>query len=280
MPILQTLKIEGRGDTDAAALETSLLAAIFDLDQPVSLRGTAESLQRLAVFLRERTSNDLWQVLSTMAERLATPASTLGTLAGDAISVVNQTLINLAAFHGLARENMTRAQGWRFLDMGQRIERSIYLCALLSNALALPYADNPSVLEGVLEVADSSITYRGRYNLLPNLAAVYDLVLLDDTNPRSLLFQLNQLVKHFERLPGEREMALPSPGQRILLECVTSLRLVDPRLLNRLEGAWLESEVGAVVLQIVAALPRLSDAIAAAYFAHSAISSTGGKTGP
>jgi uncharacterized circularly permuted ATP-grasp superfamily protein/uncharacterized alpha-E superfamily protein len=277
-PILQTLKIERPAEMDAEALETILLAAIFDLEQPVSLRASAESLQRLAVFLRERTSNDLWQCLSTMAERLAKPASTLGVLAGDALSVVNQTLLSLAAFHGLARENMTRAQGWRFLDMGQRIERSIYLCALLGNALALPYADNSSVLEAVLEVADSSITYRGRYNLLPNLAAVYDLVLLDDTNPRSLLFQLNQLAKHFERLPGEREMALPSPGQRILLECVTSLRLVDPRQLNRLDSEWHESEVGTVVSQILSAMPRLSDAIAAAYFAHSAISSTGVQT--
>ena len=109
---------------------------IFDPDQPGSLRDTADSLQRLAVFLRERTSNDLWQVLSTLAERLAMPAGTLGMLAGDAVGVLNQTLLSLAAFHGLARENMTRAHGWRFLDMGQRIERSIHLCAFLDHALA------------------------------------------------------------------------------------------------------------------------------------------------
>jgi uncharacterized circularly permuted ATP-grasp superfamily protein/uncharacterized alpha-E superfamily protein len=278
-PILQSLKIKLEPDSDPADMEASLLGAIFDLDHPGSLRATAESLQRLAIFLRERTSNDLWQVLSAMADHLAMPARTLGMLAGDAIGVVNQTLMSLAAFRGLARENMTRAQGWRFLDMGQRIERSIYLCVFLDHALASPYADNPSVLEAVLEVADSSITYRGRYNLLPNIATVYDLALLDDTNPRSLLFQLNQLVKHFERLPGERENALPSPGQRILLECLTSLRLLDPRVLN-LEGAPQESEVGVVVKQIITAMPRLSDAIAAAYFAHSAISRTGGKSGP
>jgi transglutaminase-like putative cysteine protease len=53
---------------------------------------------------------------------------------------------------------------------------------------ALPEADNPSVLEAVLEVADSSITYRSRYSLLPQLAAVFDLVLLDDKNPRSVSF--------------------------------------------------------------------------------------------
>jgi uncharacterized alpha-E superfamily protein len=133
------------------------------------------------------------------------------------------------------------------------------------------------VLEAVLEVADSSITYRGRYNLLPNLATVYDLVLLDDTNPRSLLFQLNQLVKHFERLPGERESALPGPGQRILLECLTSLRLLDPRDLNQLKGNWQESDAGQVIQHIRQQMPRLSDAIAASYFAHSTISRAGGS---
>jgi uncharacterized alpha-E superfamily protein len=133
------------------------------------------------------------------------------------------------------------------------------------------------VLEAVLEVADSSITYRGRYNLLPNLGTVYDLVLLDDTNPRSLLFQLNQLVKHFERLPGERESALLSPGQRVLLECLTSLRLLDPRELNQLKGHWQESETGRVIQQIRRQMPLLSVAIAASYFAHSAISRAGGS---
>ncbi|HEY3862179.1 MAG TPA: circularly permuted type 2 ATP-grasp protein [Verrucomicrobiae bacterium] len=278
-PILETLKLPA-GESDPQppppVSEADLWAVIFDPARPGSLRATADNLQRLAVFLRERTSNDLWQVLNTLAEPLAMPAGTLGKLAGDAVGLLNQTLLSLAAFRGLARENMTRAHAWRFLDMGQRIERSIHLCAFLDHALGSPDADNPSVLEAVLEVADSSITYRGRYNLLPNLAAVYDLVLLDDTNPRSLLFQLNQLVKHFERLPGERENALPSPGQRLLLECLTSLRLLDPRDLNQLKGNWQESDAGRVIQQIRRQMPLLSDAIAASYFAHSTISRAGG----
>jgi uncharacterized alpha-E superfamily protein len=286
-PILQTLKLPvqaGPGEEAAAGeartLETSLLAAIFDLEWPGSLRDTAEYLQLLAVFLRERTSNDLWQVLRTVAERLAMPASTLGMCAGDALGVLNQALLSLAAFRGLARENMTRAHGWRFLDMGQRIERSIYLCTFLDHALSLAEADNPSVLEAVLEVADSTITYRGRYNVLPHIATVYDLILLDDTNPRSLLFQLNQLVKHYDRLPGERENALPSPGRRILLGCLTELRLLDPRTLKRTHASWQESDVGRVIQHILGEMPRLSDAIAASYFAHSAISRAGGRGEP
>ena len=162
-------------------------------------------------------------------------------------AVLNQTLLHLAAFHGLARENMTRAQGWRFLDIGLRLERAVYLCTLLDCALRSAEGNNPSLLEAVLEVADSSLTYRSRYTLLPNIAAVYDLVLLDDTNPRSLLFQFNQLVKHFERLPRERESALPSPGHRVLLDCLARLRLLDPRSLASRKANWHHTEAGAVI---------------------------------
>ncbi|MEI9960098.1 MAG: alpha-E domain-containing protein [Limisphaerales bacterium] len=96
---------------------------------------------------------------------------------------------------------MTRAQAWRFLDMGLRIERAVYICTLLDATLRAAEADNPSVLEAVLEVADSSITYRSRYNLLPHIPAVFDLVLLDDKNPRSAYFQIEQLAKHLNDCP-------------------------------------------------------------------------------
>ena len=288
-PLLRTLEIQGQfaGGTDrtggrhnSEVLEAELLAAIFDPARAASLRSMAGHLQRLAMLVRDRTSNDLWRALSQLDDRLAMPTASLVMLAGDAVGILNHVLLGIAAFHGLARENMTRAQGWRFLDMGQRIERSLNLCTLLDCALRSPEADNPSLLEAVLEVVDSSITYRSRYNLLPHIGAVYDLVLLDDTNPRSLLFQLNQLVKHFERLPREKESALPSPGQRILLECVTRLRLLDPRQLATCTANWHTSDAGRVIQFVAGELPRLSDAIAVSYFSHSTISLAGGGTRP
>jgi uncharacterized circularly permuted ATP-grasp superfamily protein/uncharacterized alpha-E superfamily protein len=257
------------------ALEAELLAAIFDRSRAGSLCYLADQLQQLAMILRHRTSSDLWRTLSQLDDRLTRSASDAPLLAGDAVGTINQTLLGLAAFQGLARENMTRAQGWRFLDMGYRIERALYLSTFLDAALHSPEADNPSVLEAVLEVCDSTITYRSRYNLLPHIVAVYDLVLLDDTNPRSILFQLNQLVKHFDRLPRERESALPSPSERILLECLTRLRLTDPHTLASAETGWAAAETAKVVQFIARQLPRLSDAISVSYFAHSTISRTG-----
>jgi uncharacterized circularly permuted ATP-grasp superfamily protein/uncharacterized alpha-E superfamily protein len=285
-PLLHTLAKQGQIASptlrpalrnNPEAIEAELLNGIFDPKRRGSLIGIALEMQKLAMLVRDRTSNDLWRVLSQLGEVLSSPKAGPGHMEADIPGVLNQTLLHLAAFHGLARENMTRAQGWRFLDIGLRIERAIYLCSFLDSALRSPEANNPSVLESVLEVADSSLTYRSRYSLLPHIAAVYDLVLLDDTNPRSLLFQFNQLIKHFERLPRERESALPSAGQRVLLDCLARLRLLDPRCLANRKSNWHHSEAGAVIDRIVRQLPRLSDAIAVSYFAHSTISRAGSK---
>ncbi len=283
-PLLTTLARQGQiGETphqtrfqqEPGTIETELLDAIFNPERRGSLREIALELQRLAMRLRDRTSNDLWRVLTRLGALLAGPAKDSAASMNETVELLNHILLHLAALHGLARENMTRAQGWRFLDMGLRLERALYLCAFLDSALGSADAENPSVLETVLEVADSTLTYRSRYNLLPDIAAVYDLVLLDDTNPRSLLFQFNQLVKHFERLPGERENALPSGGRRLLIENLTRLRLVDPRSLTGGAGQWQHTEVGAIVARIARELPKLSDAITVSYFAHSTISRAG-----
>ena len=208
----------------------------------------------------------------------ATPTASLVVLAGDAVGVINETLQSLAAFHGLARENMTRAQAWRLIDMGLRIERAIYLGTLLDGTLRQNEADNPSVLEAVLEVADSSITYRSRYSLLPQLAAVFDLVLLDDKNPRSVYFQIHQLQQHFERLPQERDASRPGTVRGILNDCAARLEQCDTRELAGLKGDLPGSKVGRVIQQTLRDLPKISDAIAANFFAHSDISRTGRGT--
>jgi uncharacterized circularly permuted ATP-grasp superfamily protein/uncharacterized alpha-E superfamily protein len=282
-PLLQTLETQGQLPgisvkpelrQNPEAFEAELLAAIFDPSRSGSLRQTADHLQRLAMLVRDRTSNDMWRALSRLNDRLAMPTSSLVMLAGDAMGVLSETLLGLAAFHGLARENMTRAQAWRFLDMGLRIERAIYLATLLQATLRSPEAENPSLLEAVLEVADSSITFRSRYNLFPHVPAVFDLVLLDDKNPRSVLFQINQLMQHFEHLPRERTTA-PGSGENILKECLAGLNRTDARELAGPRENWAASGVAKVIQKTLRELPKLSDAIAASYFAHSTISRTG-----
>ena len=313
-PLLQTLESQGQLPgiledpelrQNPEAFEAELLATIFDPSRPGSLYGIIGNLFRLAAQVRDRTSNDLWRVISKLNDRLACARETLTTktgervstqtqtsrsqsqnnagiqdaapepspimLAGDAVRVLNEILDGIAAFDGLARENMTRAQAWRFIDMGLRIERAIYISTLLNCVLVAPDPENSSLLEAILEVDDSSITYRSRYNLLPQLAAVADLILLDDRNPRSVLFQINQLVQHFERLPKERNSA----GREILNNCLARLERGDTRELAGYTENLPASKTGRLIQQTLRDLPKLSDAIAASYFAHSTISRTG-----
>ena len=282
-PLLQTLETQGQLKgiagrlelrQNAEAFEAELLAAIFDPARPGSLHNTADHLQRLATLVRDRTSNDMWHVLSRLNDRLAASSRGRVVFASKAAGVLNETLLGLAAFHGLARENMTRAQAWRFLDMGLRIERTVYLCTLLNATLRSPDAQNPSLLEAVLEVVDSSITFRSRYNLVATVPAVFDLVLLDDKNPRSVLFQINQLVRHQAKLPRERDSAV-SADKNLLAKCLARLNRADARELASPNTVWTKTDLCGVIQETLATMPKLSDAIAASYFAHSAISRTG-----
>jgi uncharacterized alpha-E superfamily protein len=286
-PLLQTLERAGQLPTperqpelrqNPEALEAALLSAIFSAQHDGSLRQLTGHLQRIAMFVRDRTSNDLWRAANVLGDLLSNASRKKIVLAADALGTLNQTLLGLASFHGLARENMTRAQGWRFLDIGWRIERTLNLCTFLDCALSSSEADNPSVLETVLEVADSTLTYRSRYNLMPHIAPVYDLVLLDDTNPRSVLFQINQLAQHFEKLPRERES--DTRQKRILRDCSSRLRSLDPRELGSMKHHWIESTPGRVIQETLRDIPRLSDSLAVSYFAHSEISRTGGGFEP
>jgi len=287
-PLLKTLEVQGQlpgvlGRLDLRqnpeAFEAELLAAIFDPSRGGSLHNICSHLHQLAMHVRDRTSNDMWRVISQINQRLATPASSLAMLAGDATQVLTETLLGLSAFQGLARENMTRAQAWRFLDMGLRLERAIYLCTLLDATLLSDEAEDQSVLEAVLEVADSSITYRSRYSLLALVPPVFDLILLDDKNPRSVLFQLRQFLKHIEKLPGQRE-GTAGAGRTLLLACTALLERADARELAQPPEKWPRSQVASAIRATLHALPEISNTLAAIYFAHSTISRTGRENSP
>ena len=76
----------------------------------------------------------MWRVLSGLVDfphRTRRRTATTARPPADVLDLLNRTVITLAAFGGLAAESMTRGQGWRFLDMGRQLERSLHTIALL-----------------------------------------------------------------------------------------------------------------------------------------------------
>jgi uncharacterized alpha-E superfamily protein len=132
---------------------------------------------------------------------------------------LNTLIVDLAAFSGMEMENMTRGLGWRFLDFGRRLERSVHISDLLRSAVTISNESLPgsrqtqssevlpsktsAILEPVLEIADSVMTYRRRYLTSAQLSSVLELLLLDEGNPRALTFQLAAMIEHLSQMPED-----------------------------------------------------------------------------
>ncbi|MDH2346691.1 circularly permuted type 2 ATP-grasp protein [Bradyrhizobium sp. SSUT77] len=217
--------------------------------------GSALSLvraaQRTATSLRERLSPDAWQVITEMAERLALEVE------GDdgVLSAAELTLQELASFAGLAHENMNRAAGWRFLDIGRRTERAINTTRF-ARQFAYDEAGDED-LDILLTLVDCQITYRSRYLLAPILAPVRDLAVLDSYNPRSVAFQVTTLNEHIAALPSLKEHGLIEKPQRLAVAMQAMLATAEAEKLEVKTLFALEQD-----------LLSLAEAVGQHYFPH------------
>ena len=138
--------------------------------------------------------------------------------------------------------------------------------SLLRKALAAGPSDN-AVLEPLLEIADSSMTYRRRYFARPQLSPVLDLLLLDDSNTRAVAFQLAAVSEHIRHLPRDPKAPSPTREERLIDQAVATLRQVDPHTVYRDEEAGAR-EVTALLHSIEVDLRALSETITYFYFSH------------
>ena len=183
------------GNVDDMALVRALRAALVDETRP-GLAADLRQLFRVASQLRERLSMDNWRTVNQLVQAYAGRRAQSLALS-DALTEIDRTIVGLMTLAGFALDGMTRDAGWRFLSLGRRIERLQFLCAMLQQALAQP-AD--ADLAWLLELADSSITYRSRYMARPEWLPVLDLLVRDVTNPRSIAFQMKGLQDFLQRI--------------------------------------------------------------------------------
>ena len=240
-----------------------------------------EAIQRLTSSMRERFSVDMitaaGPVMADVRQRLRAARGQLDPL----LAALDEIVQFVAILSGLAQENMTRGTGWRFLDLGRRLERAQFV---VTGALE-PFAQSPIDWEAAmwvaLELCDSTITYRTRYLGQLQPAPVLDLIMLDDSNPRSLAFQLRTMEGHLDylaRASGVRVPALP-PSLDQDLDAVVRQFAGD-------EQVWRHEGLAVAMLRDLAAetdqkLEALSEAITRAYFSHvPAAQAVGSSTAP
>jgi uncharacterized alpha-E superfamily protein len=248
-------------------LDNEIISMLTDEDRSDSLLSTLSELQRVGGNVRERLSLDMTRLIGQLAEVLKIEENPHD---ADLGALLDNCLQLLSSFAGLERENITRGAGWTFLSLGRRIERAIHTARQLRE-LAMPLdEDSWPLLECLLEVADSSMTYRSRYFTTLQPAPVLDVLMLDETNPRSLVFQLSHLGDLYEKLPRHESRDL----RTIRKACVT-VSSVDLTKLAYSAPGTLEPDnlepfvhLDKLLAELDELLPSWSNNISNTYFSH------------
>jgi uncharacterized circularly permuted ATP-grasp superfamily protein/uncharacterized alpha-E superfamily protein len=229
-------------------------------EQPGSLPTLATAARSTGSVIRDRLSPDAWQTLTRLAATCEAPLGDGGSEAamGERVEAV---LRIIASFSGLEQENMTRLGGWRFLELGRRIERALATCRYIRQF----GGKLDRGLDTLLELCDSRITYRQRYVMVAARAPVIDLTLLDPSNPRSVGFQLDQIEAHLEALPHLRRDGRLSPPRQLAMAVGTALRTADAA-----------ADLTDLIIATEAALMKLSEVISEAYFRQAELVETQG----
>jgi uncharacterized alpha-E superfamily protein len=251
------------------APERELLSVILDRKRVGSLRYDIDALVRVGRSVRDRLSTDSSRVINGLNRELLRPCELSG-----ALEALQRLIILLAAFAGLSRESMSRGQGWRFLEIGRHLERAVHTVTLLRSVFFAASVRASAVSEALLAVAHSVKTYRRRYRSQVQPGAVLDLLLLDESNPRSVGYQLVQLQELVAAL-GSDAAPRRSTADRLTLAALTQLRLFDVATLTSppADLSAAPSHDGAAVLHallehLAALLAQLSDELTRRYFSH------------
>jgi len=173
------------------------------------------------------------------------------------------------ALGGLMMENMTRGLAWRFCDIGRRIERAVHCLDVLSGLLHYGEVPSGPALDVALEISDSSMTYRSRYLSVPQFAPVWDLLMVDESNPRSLGFQLAALAGHMDALAAHRRTTFLGPEQRLTVWLTGAVRTAEVEKLCRPDEDGEVRNLAEFMEMVRSKLWELSEEVTKQYFTHS-----------
>jgi uncharacterized circularly permuted ATP-grasp superfamily protein/uncharacterized alpha-E superfamily protein len=255
------------------APQHELLSLAKDAQRKGSLTANIHAFVQAALSIRDFWSHDTWRLVDTIQRRWQQRVINYDCNIDQLQSSLDELNINLIAFAGLTSESMTREAAWLMLDSGRRLEGALTLIALLRATLALRHDDTlqSQVLESVLVSTDSLTIYQRRYRSYIQLPLVLELLLLDESHPRSLVYQLGQLSIHISALPRTKGKCQLSEEERLILKAYTDVRLCSVLELTQVndDSDVIYSNLEHLLSNTTEVLWRLAEVIAEAYFSHS-----------
>ena len=218
-----------------------------------ALNQRLRQLSRVAFGLRDRMSLDQSRILNGL---LADPVFESEPTLPGTLAWLDRAVTSMTTLSGFVLDGMTRGIGWRFLSMGRRVERLSTMCSALQVAIVEGRAHD---LDWLIDLADSSVTYRSRYLTAPEWLPVLDMIVREEGNPRSLAFQAKGLAEYIAKLE-----AIYGPfASETLAPAHAGLRALQAADLRPESDAFAR-----VLAQLQRAAYTVSDDISLKFFSH------------
>ncbi|MEM6471080.1 MAG: circularly permuted type 2 ATP-grasp protein [Planctomycetota bacterium] len=255
-------------------LEETLPASVLDGEQPGGLIQVTQRMLTNATAVRDRLSVDAFRIIQRAQRDLMRPViganhsqeAKIGL--SEAIERLGTLITDLQALAGVACESIVRTHAWQFLELGRRIERAEKTCELLSTMLCPATKHGNAMSLAVLDTTDSSMTYRSRYMNLVRLAAVVDLLVTDETNPRSIRFQLDRIEELLNELPTVDAPVGLNTIERLVLDSLYAIKTADPIELANPGGEGSLDQLETLLQLINRKLPELATRVSERYLIH------------
>jgi uncharacterized circularly permuted ATP-grasp superfamily protein/uncharacterized alpha-E superfamily protein len=256
-----------------------LHAAVNDPANPHGLPGHLRRLANAVAGVRDHLPHGCWQIIAALtheppAPRVQRPLPAPLLLRLDELAMLG------AALWGTVDDTMQRDAGWRFLDMGKRLERAIGLVTIVHAAAAVARRadadgrrlDQDRLLAAMLTAAGMRGTVPGRPDGALDRPAALAALFINDSDPFSLDFQIAAVRGHLG--------ALPRPGAATMASVNTVSRALELAQTARslLAAALGEGRVGTppnsvamlhtALAPLQGLLPEISNLLTRAYFDH------------
>ena len=254
--------------------QEELRSVMLDSERVGSLSNNIYAMVRAAFAVRDLWSIDSWRVIDRIHNHweslIGDPNLSLQRLWHE----LNELITQLLAFAGLNAESMTQGSGWVLLDSGRRLERAVSTISFVRSMLSVAQSAEIELLllENILTTTENIITYRRRYRSHLHIQSVIEQLLLDETNPRSVIYQLNRLQTHLQRLPRDLMPFRLSKEEKLVMQAITQLRLVEMKeLISADETTQARDALSALLGGVTDHLSELSIVLTQYYFSHAQV---------
>jgi uncharacterized alpha-E superfamily protein len=160
---------------------------------------------------------------------------------------------------------MVRDEAWRLLFAGRHIERVIGMTTFLRTVTDAGVLATPAGFDVLLQLFDSTLTYRSLYPGRLEVPALLDLVVVDPTNPRGLYGVYERLTKKLDEIAAAAGGSSRRPFGEAM-PAVASLPSLE-RLCST-DEAGRYATLSALCDELASQAAGASNEISARYFIH------------